>query len=217
MNQQKIIEETANYVKEKLEKDTTGHDWWHTLRVWKMAKYISEKEGANTFIVELAALLHDIADWKFHEGDDSAGPKIAKQLLEKVNLDKVSINEICEIVANVSFKGEKHKEVMKTIEGKIVQDADRLDAIGAIGIARVFAFGAHLGNAIHDPNMKPIKNKTVEEYKKMDETSINHFYEKLLLLKDRMNTKTAKQIAEGRHKFMEDFLYRFFKEWDGKL
>ena len=217
MNQEEIVKKTANYVKGKLEKDTSGHDWWHTFRVWNVAKHIGEKEGANMFIVELAALLHDISDWKFQNGDESAGPQLAKEWLEKIDVDKDSVDKICDIIVNMSFKGEKHRAIMKTIEGKVVQDADRLDAIGAMGIARAFAFGAHLGNPIHDPNTKPIKNKTVEEYKKMEETSINHFYEKLLLLKDRMNTKTAKQIAEGRHKFMEEFLDRFFKEWDGKL
>jgi len=216
MNKNEIIERTAEHVKKKLSGEHTGHDWWHSYRVWKMAEHIAEKENADSFIVELAALLHDIADWKLHDRDESTGAKMAKEWLEELGVDKDSIEKICDIIINVSFKGEKHKSLIKDMEGEIVQDADRLDAIGAIGIARAFTFGGHLGNLLHDPNVKPTKDKTIEEYKKMDATTINHFYEKLLLLKDRMNTKTAKNIAQERHKFMEDFLDRFFKEWEGE-
>jgi len=216
MDKNGIIERTVEHAKGKLTAEYAAHDWWHTFRVWKMAKYLAEKENADGFIVELAALLHDIADWKFHNGDESVGHRQAKEWLEELGVDKESVDRICEIIATEPFMGEGHKQEMKTIEGKVVQDADRLDAIGAIGVARVFAFGGHLGNPIHNPNDKPIKNKTVEEYKKMNATAINHFYEKLLLLKDRMNTETAKRIAEGRHKFMEEFLERFFEEWEGK-
>ncbi len=216
MNQDEIIKMTEDYVKKELEKESSGHDWWHTDRVRNMAKSIAKKEGGNLFIIELASLLHDIGDWKLVVGDESVGPNMAKGWLKKLKVKNNIIDEVSDIIANVSFKGANYKNKMKTIEGKIVQDADRLDAIGAIGIARVFAFRGHHGGQMHDPDIKPKVNKTVEEYKRMDNTAINHFYEKLLLLKDRMNTETAKKIAEERHEFMEEFLKEFFKEWKVK-
>jgi uncharacterized protein len=217
MNDQEIIKKTEKFVKDKLYGEGTGHDWWHTLRVWKMAKKIGKEEGANLFVVELAALLHDIADWKFQDGgDDSVGAMIAKEWLEKFNVDKEIISHICNIITGISFKGAGVKDKLESIEGKVVQDADRLDGIGAMGISRTFAYGGSKERPIYDPDMKPKMHQSFEEYKKSDGPSINHFYEKLLLLKDRMNTKTGRAIAEGRHKFMESYLDRFFKEWEGK-
>jgi len=215
MKEEDIIKQTVEFVKEHLGKEVTGHDWWHTKRVWKTALRIAKEEkDIDLFVVQLAALLHDIADWKFHEGNDSVGPELAREWLEKFGVDKKTIDHVCEIIKDISFKGAGVKTRMKTKEGMIVQDADRLDALGAIGIARCFATGAKLNREIYNPEIKPKLHKTFEEYKKSRSTSINHFYEKLLLLKDLMNTKTAKKIAEERHKFMEQFLDRFFKEWN---
>lgn len=213
--QQKIIQRVADGVKKKLEGEGSGHDWWHTVRVWNMAKKIGVQEGADIFIIELAALLHDIADWKFHGGDESAGPRQARLVLEEQQIPEEIISHVCEIIATMSFKGAGVKTEMKTLEGRIVQDADRLDAIGAMGIARAFAYGGHKQRPLHDPAIKPLEHQSKEEYFKSQSTTINHFYEKLLLLKDRMNTQAAKQIAEGRHKYMEEYLERFFKEWEG--
>lgn len=216
MNKYQIINNIKEYVKKALEDEVTGHDWWHTWRVWKLAKKIAEKEGGNLFVIELAALLHDIADWKFYRGDTKIGVRKVKGLLEKLNVDNKVIDRICKIIKDISFKGAGVKSKMKTKEGMIVQDADRLDAMGAIGIARCFATGAKKNQLIYDPRTKPKFHKTFEEYKIAKTTSINHFYEKLLLLKDLMNTETAKKIAKERHKFMKHFLDRFFKEWEGK-
>ena len=217
MNKEEIIQKTAQFVREHLEGESTGHDWWHTYRVWKMALRIAKEEkDVNIFVIQLAALLHDIADWKFHGGDESIGVKLAREWLEKLGVDEKTINNVCEIIKEVSFKGAGVKSKPKTKEGMIVQDADRLDALGAIGIARCFATGAKLNQEIYNPEIKPKFHKTFEEYKNSKTTSINHFYEKLLLLKDLMNTETARRIAEGRHKFMEEFLDRFFREWNGE-
>ena len=215
MKKKLIIKKTAEFVKKHLEKEPTGHDWWHTKRVWRLALKIAKKEkGVDLFVVQLAALLHDIADHKFHKGDDTLGPQLAEKWLKKLKVKKEVISHVCEIIKEISFKGAKVKSKMKTKEGMIVQDADRLDAIGAIGIARCFATGAKLNQEIYNPKIKPKLHTSFEEYKKARSTSINHFYEKLLLLKDLMNTKTAKKIAEKRHKFMKQFLDRFFKEWN---
>jgi uncharacterized protein len=217
MDKKSIIRQTLKYVRENLEKEPTGHDWWHTYRVWKLSlKIAKEEKNVDLFVVQLAALLHDITDWKFYAGDISVGPKLAKEWLKKLRVEKDIITHVCEIIKEISFKGVKVKSKIRTKEGMIVQDADRLDAIGAIGIARCFATGAKLNREIYNPNIKPRLHKTFEEYKKAESTSINHFYEKLLLLKDLMNTKTAEKIAEQRHKFMKQFLDRFFKEWDSK-
>lgn len=182
-----------------------------------MAKKIGKEEGADLFVVELASLLHDIADWKFQDGgDDSVGAMIAKEWLEKFNVDSKIISHICDIIVGVSFKGAGVEDKLNSIEGKVVQDADRLDAMGAMGISRCFAYGGSKSREIYNPEKKPHMHKSFEEYKKSDSPSINHFYEKLLLLKDRMNTKTGKLIAKERHEFMESYLGRFFKEWEGK-
>jgi len=196
MDKQEIIEKTEKFVKDKLYGEGTGHDWWHTLRVWQVAKKIGKEEGADLFIVELASLLHDIADWKFQDGgDDSVGAMIAKEWLEKFNVDGKTISHICDIVVGVSFKGAEVKDKLHSIEGKVVQDADRLDAMGAMGISRCFAYGGSKGRPIYDPNTKPTMHQSFEEYKQSNSPSINHFYEKLLLLNDRMNTKIGKAIA----------------------
>ena len=215
--QQKIIERIAGAVEQKLAGEGSGHDWWHIVRVWNMAKHIAKCEGANFFVVELAALLHDIADWKFHAGDDTVGPKIAREILEKHPAPAETIDHVCDIIAGMSFKGAGVKTELKTLEGKVVQDADRLDAIGAIGVARTFAYGGHKNRSIYDPYKKPAMHQSKKEYFESESPTINHFYEKLLLLKDRMNTKTAQELAEGRHRFMEEYLARFFQEWDGKI
>lgn len=216
MDKEEVIKRTADYIKSKLDGEGSGHDWWHVYRVWKTAIEIGKKECADLFVVQLAALLHDIADWKFHSGDDSVGPKLAGELLEKLDVDENIIFNVCKIIKEVSFKGAGVKSKIKTKEGMVVQDADRLDAIGAIGIARAFAYGGHKGREIYNPNIKPEKHETFEQYRNNKGTTINHFYEKLLLLKDLMNTPSARKIAEERHKFMEEYLDRFFKEWEGK-
>lgn len=215
--QRKIIEEVSDEIKQKLEGEGSGHDWWHIVRVWNMSKHIGTSEGADMFVVELAALLHDIADWKFHDGDDTVGPKMARQVLEKHSVPAETIDHVCDIIVSLSFKGAGVKTEMKTLEGKAVQDSDRLDAIGAVGVARTFAYGGHKNRPMHDPAKKPLAHQSKEEYFKNESPTINHFYEKLLLLKDRMNTKIAKELAEDRHRFMEEYLDRFFQEWDGKI
>lgn len=212
-----VLKKTEEYVKKTLDKEGSGHDWWHIYRVHKMAVNIGKKENADMFIVELAALLHDIADWKFNDGDLKAGSRVARNWLEKLAVDEEVIKHVCEIIEETSFKGAGVKFKMKTKEGMIVQDADRLDAIGAIGIARTFAYGGYKSRELYNPTIKPKLHKTFEQYKANTEPTINHFYEKLLLLKDLMNTKTAKKIAEARHKYMEDYLERFYKEWEGEL
>ncbi len=216
MKKEQIISETSEHIQSKLKGEGSGHDWWHIYRVWKTALHIGKQEKADLFIVQLAALLHDIADWKFHNGDETVGPRLARELLEKLHVADKSISHITQIIQDLSFKGAGVQTPMKTIEGMVVQDADRLDAIGAIGIARVFAYGGHKGREIYNPTVKPEMHSSFEQYKKNTSPVINHFYEKLLLLRGLMNTKTAKQLAENRHKFMEEFLDRFFREWEGQ-
>jgi uncharacterized protein len=218
INNKIVINKTIEYVKQTLKGDSTGHDWYHTQRVWKMAKYIAQKEkNVDLFVIELAALLHDIADWKFQGGDDTKSSQVSEIWLKKLDVDQQTINHVSEIAHHISYKGAKVKNEIETLEGKIVQDADRLDAMGAIGIARTFATGGKFGRPIYDPNVKPVLHTTFEQYKNSGNFSINHFYEKLLLLKDMMNTKTGKMLAQKRHKFMEQYLKEFFSEWDGKV
>jgi len=212
INEEKIIQETVDYMKNRLMSESSGHDWWHVYRVWKMAAKIAKEEKANMFVVQLASLLHDIADWKFHGGDILIGPKIASQFLNEKLVDQKIIDQVFIIIENISFKGARTKEKELSLEGQIVQDADRLDAIGAIGIARTFAYGGFTKQELYNPEMSPTLHKTFEEYKNSKTTTINHFYEKLLLLKDRMNTQTAKNIAVKRHAYMENFLIEFFEE-----
>jgi uncharacterized protein len=210
-----IIDKTCKFVEDKLSGDGSGHDWWHIFRVWTLAKKIAVEEKAQVEIVELGALLHDIADWKFHDGDDSIGPAIAREFLNNQNVEPNVSDSVVEIISTVSYKGAGVATPMKTLEGKIVQDADRLDAIGALGIARTFAYGGYKNRLIYHPDEKPVLHESYEDYKKNEGHTINHFYEKLLLLKERMNTNTGKRIAEGRHKFMQSFLNQFYREWDG--
>jgi uncharacterized protein len=212
-----IIDNTKIFVQDTLKNAEAGHDWFHILRVYRNAKHILAHETADGFVVELAALLHDIADSKFHSGDEDIGPKTAKDFLEKQAVSPDVIAHVVNIIKNVSYKGGHTTSSFNSIELDIVQDADRLDAIGAIGIARTFNFGGYKNNPLHDPDIPPKPNQTKEEYKNARSTTINHFYEKLLLLKDKMNTKTAKTIAEKRHAFMENYLEQFYKEWNGEL
>ena len=214
MDKKTIISQTITFVKQQLKGDATGHDWWHVHRVWHMALTLAEKEGADLFVVQLAALLHDIADWKFHAGDDKKGEVMARQWLESLGIEEKVISHVCQIVGDISFKGAGVATNMKTIEGKVVQDADRLDAIGAIGIARAFAYGGYKKREMYNPEIKPLLHQSFEQYKNSEGTTVNHFHEKLLLLKNRMNTQSALQIAEERHHFMEVFLDKFLKEWN---
>jgi len=214
MKNKEIIGKTIEFAKLKMKNRESGHDWQHTERVRKVALKIAREEKADLFIVEMAALLHDVFDFKFFD------EKIAKEKIEKYlkqfKLDKGTDKHIKSIIANISFKGAKVENKINTLEGKIVQDADRLDAIGAIGIARVFSYGGHAGRDMYDPKIKPVMHATFEKYKNGKSSSINHFYEKLLLLKNSMNTKTAKKLAQKRHKIMEEYLKNFFAEWEGK-
>lgn len=214
MNRDILIDETIKFVKEKLAGDSSGHDWWHIYRVWNLARNIQKAEGGDLFVIELSALLHDVADWKFYENEQE-GLNIVRTFLESQRLETSIINSVVSIIENVSFKGAGVKDRMTTIEGKIVQDADRLDAIGAVGVARTFAFGGKYGNEMHNPDSEIIMHNNFEQYKKSNGTTINHFHEKLLLLKDRMNTATAKKMANLRHNYMEQFLNQFMNEWDG--
>lgn len=217
MKQEEVIRKTAAYVKRTLQGEGSGHDWWHIVRVRNTALHIAMAEQANLFTVELAALLHDIADWKFNGGDPSKGANVARTWLRDRNVSDEITEHVADIIEGLSFKGAGVETRMETLEGRIVQDADRLDAMGAIGIARAFAYGGHKGREIHNPNIKPQKHKSFKAYKNSTGSSINHFYEKLLLLKDRMNTEPAKAHAESRHQYMEEFLNRFHQEWSGEL
>lgn len=214
MDKELIINKTKEYVKSKLGGEGTGHDWFHTLRVYKTSVFMGEKENADLFVVGLTSLLHDIADWKFNDGNSDIGPSLSRQWLESLSVDDNIINMVCKIIRTMSFKGGTTNAQQETIEGKVVQDADRLDAIGAIGIARTFAYGGYKERELYNPNISPQKYDNFEQYKKSDGTTINHFYEKLLLLKDLMNTESGKSMAKDRHKFMVDYLDQFFREWD---
>ena len=205
---------TINFVKEKLEGAEAGHDWFHIERVWKLSKKIAEKEGGNLEVIELSALLHDIADPKFHNGDETLALKISQNFLEEIHIDTELIEQVLFVIKNISFKNRAEAPENPPLELQIVQDADRLDAIGAIGIARTFNFGGFKNNLMYHPEIKPNFGMNKEEYKKSNGTTINHFYEKLLLLKDLMNTKTAKKIASERHGFMLQYLDEFYKEWN---
>ena len=208
---------TINFVKEKLEGAEAGHDWFHIERVWKLSKKIAEKEGGNLEVIELSALLHDIADPKFHNGDETLALKISQNFLEEIHVEGELIEQVLFVIKNISFKNRAEAPENPPLELQIVQDADRLDAIGAIGIARTFNFGGFKNNLMYHPEIKPNLGMNKEEYKKSNGTTINHFYEKLLLLKDLMNTETAKKIASERHGFMLQFLDEFYKEWNVEL
>ncbi|MDU3724262.1 MAG: HD domain-containing protein [Clostridium celatum] len=213
MDKDLIIEKTKEFVKNKLYGEGSGHDWFHIERVYNLSRFLANEEKADNFIVEMTALLHDIDDWKFSNGTKT-NTTITEEFLNSVNVDKESINKIITIIKTMSFKGGVVDSTQNTIEGMIVQDADRLDAIGAIGIARTFAYGGSKNRPIYDPNIAPLNFTSLEEVKNAENHTINHFYEKLLKLKDLMNTDSAKIIAEKRHKFMEDFLKEFYSEWN---
>jgi len=211
-----IIQITAEYVKTALENSEGGHDWFHIERVWKNAMVIAKEEDCNMELVQLAALLHDIADSKFHGGDEEIGPKTAANWLRSQNYPKELIDRITSIIRAISYKGGANEHEDHSIEFRIVQDADRLDAIGAIGIARTFNYGGFKNRVIYDPAIAPNLTMNKDEYKKSTAPTINHFYEKLLLLKDLMNTESGKRIAEQRHQYMEGFLDQFYNEWNGQ-
>lgn len=215
--EQSVIDKTISFVKKELENAEGGHDWFHIERVYKNAILIASEENVNGYIVALAALLHDIADSKFHGGDDSIGPKKANAFLKDLSISEEHINHVTQIIANVSFKGGNVAKTFHSKELDVVQDADRLDALGAVGIARTFNYGGFKNRAIYDPSIRPELNMTPSEYKASTAPTINHFYEKLLLLKDKMNTQSAKRIAEKRHAFMEHYLKQFYAEWEGKV
>ena len=216
MTPQNLINDTIAYVKKELENAEGGHDWFHIERVYKNAALIANGENCDILIVQLGALLHDIADSKFHEGDETVGPKKARLFLESKNVPENTITHVVNIIENISFKGGHEAKKFSSLELDIVQDADRLDAIGAIGVARTFNYGGYKSRAIYNPEIKPNLKMSKEEYKNSDAPTINHFYEKLLLLKDKMNTKTGKEIANQRHDFMELFLNQFYAEWNGE-
>ncbi|HCT29298.1 MAG TPA: phosphohydrolase [Bacteroidales bacterium] len=208
-----MLSSISESVKLLCQHDSSGHDWWHIYRVVNLAKHIGSKEGADLLVVETAALLHDLDDWKL-DSSDSENLPIARKLLNENGSTEDFIEKILTIIKEVSYKGAGIETIPSSIEGMAVQDADRLDAIGAIGIARTFAYGGHKNQPMHNPDLKPIHHSSYEEYKSTRTSTINHFYEKLLLLKDRLNTKTAKEIGQQRHIFMEQFLEQFYSEWN---
>jgi uncharacterized protein len=215
MDQQALLQRTAAYIKGEFSTDSSGHDWWHIYRVWKNAITLCEQEGADPFIVQLAALLHDLDDWKFNAAGDET-PLRAKAWLDSLAIDPSITDAVCRIIMHISYKGAGVENKMDSLEGFIVQDADRLDAIGAIGIGRAFAYGGWKNRPLYDPDSPPQMHQTFEQYKHSNSATINHFYEKLLLLKDMMNTAAAKRIAEQRHAVMVQFLEQFMHEWEGR-
>lgn len=215
MTEKEIIENTIKFVKDTLDGAEGGHDYFHIERVYKNALLLAKSENVNTFIVSLGALLHDIADSKFHNGDETIGPKKARAFLENEQVNETTIIHVEKIIENISFKGGNFNQSFTSPELAVIQDADRLDAIGAIGIARCFNYGGFKNRQLYNPDIKPNLKMTKEEYKKSTAPTINHFYEKLLLLKDKMNTETGKKIAQERHTYMETFLQQFYNEWEG--
>jgi uncharacterized protein len=211
----RILDKTEIHVKERLEGETTGHDWWHIKRVAESARSIAAEEQADVFVCVLAALLHDLADEKVC-GNEAEGLAAISQWMKESGVTDEDRDHVVEIVSTMSFKGGGRPPV-RTLEGQVVQDADRLDAIGAMGIARVFVYSGAKGRPVHDPSVAPRENMTVEEYRSGRDTAVNHFYEKLLKLKDLMNTETGRSRAEGRHRFMEHYLEQFYGEWEGRL
>ena len=214
MDHADIINKTTLFVQDTLKNAEGGHDWWHIYRVWNNAKLIAQTEQSDLLIVELAALLHDIADSKFYNGDEEIGPRVAGDFLNSINIDENIVVHVQQIIRHMSFKSSFDKAIFTSKELQIVQDADRLDAIGAIGIARAFNYGGFKGREIYNPEIKPDFNLSKDAYKNSTAPTINHFYEKLLLLKDKMNTDTGKQLAAQRHQFMEDYLKQFYLEFN---
>ncbi len=211
-----LIESTASFVRDTCYNDASGHDWFHIERVWKLALRIGKCENADLFIVQMAALLHDLDDWKLQTVVTDEPLRTANYLLS-VSSDRKFIDSVLAIIEEVSFKGAGTVTVPRTVEGKVVQDADRLDALGAIGIARAFAYGGFKRRRMHDPDIPPQIHQSFEEYQTRQSTTLNHFYEKLLLLKDRMNTDTGRQLAENRHRYMLRYIEQFMNEWNGRL
>ncbi|MEO8233925.1 MAG: HD domain-containing protein [Flavobacterium sp.] len=216
MNNPELINKTIQFVKKKLENAEGGHDWFHIERVYKNSILIAKEEKCDEIVVKLGALLHDIADSKFHNGDETVGPKIAREFLESEGVSEEIILAVIHIIENISFKGGNFDKKVTSKELEIVQDADRLDAIGAIGIARTFNYGGFKNRQLYNPEILPNLSMSKEEYKNSDSPTLNHFYEKLLLLKDKMNTETGKKIAQERHLYMETFLEQFHLEWNGE-
>lgn len=216
MTQKEQIEKTIAFVKDTLVDAEGGHDWFHTLRVYNNSLLISKKEDVDSFIVSLGALLHDIADSKFTNGDETIGPKLAREFLTSIQVEKNVMEHVILIIENISYGGGNETQKFKSPELDVIQDADRLDALGAIGIARTFNYGGFKNRALYNPDIQPNLNMSKEEYKKSTAPTLNHFYEKLLLLKDRMNTKTGQQIAANRHEFMVQYLEQFYAEWEGE-
>lgn len=216
MERESVIAHTQAFVRERLEGEASGHDWWHVYRVWRTAVEIGTEEEADLDVVQLAALLHDIADAKFQDGDEEIGSRTAADWLRSLDVDAPTIAHVVGIIRDMSFKGAGVETPVPTREGMVVQDADRLDALGAIGIARAFAYGASHGRVLYDPGSEPVMHATVDEYRSSREPTLNHFFEKLLLLKDRMHTESARRIASERHSFMERFLSEFVAEWEGR-
>jgi len=216
MTQKEQIEKTIAFVKETLKHAEGGHDWFHTFRVFNNCSLINKNEEVDNFVVQLGALLHDIADSKFNNGDETLGPKLAREFLTSIHVEKDVIEHVIKIIENISYNSSlDSSKIFKSPELDVVQDADRLDALGAIGIARTFNYGGFKNRTLYNPDIKPDLNMNKEEYKKSTAPTINHFYEKLLLLKNKMNTQTGKQIAQKRHDFMEHFLEQFYAEWEG--
>ncbi len=216
MGYSETVNKTIVFVKKKLENAEGGHDWFHIERVFKNAVSISDNEVCDVTVVKLGALLHDIADSKFHGGDETIGPKIAREFLKSNDVDEATIQHVINIIENISFKGGNVPKQFSSKELDIVQDADRLDAIGAIGIARTFNYGGFKNRPLYNPKIAPNLHMNKNEYKNSEAPTLNHFYEKLLLLKDKMNTETGKKLAQERHHFMEKFLSQFYAEWDGE-
>lgn len=215
MNSAEVLKKTIDFVKKELREAEGGHDWFHIQRVYNVACQIAKEENCNVFVVQLGALLHDIADSKFHGGDEEKGPETARSFLEKQLVDRSTTDHVIAIIRNISYKGGNTQRTFSSLELDIVQDADRLDAIGAIGVARAFNYGGFKNRPLYDPLIPPVLTMSKEEYKRSSSPTINHFYEKLLLLKDKLNTTAAKRIAEGRHRFMEQYLEQFYAEWLG--
>lgn len=215
MTETEIIKQTIAFVKQSLQGAEGGHDWWHIERVHNNTKAIAATEPVNMFIAELGTLLHDIADSKFHDGDENIGPQKAKEFLQSLSVDEKVIDHVENIIRNISFKGGNITTTFSSVELSVVQDADRLDAMGAIGIARAFNYGGFKNREIYNPAITPDMQMDKEVYKKSNAPTLNHFYEKLLLLKDRMNTTTGKKMAAERHAFMEKYLEQFYGEWNG--
>lgn len=214
---QVLIDRTAAFIRAKFLHEGSGHDWAHIRRVWQVARALAQQTPrADALLTELGALLHDVADWKFHDGDEEAGPRAARQWLVSQHAPEELIVRVEAIIREISFKGLAVATPMSTLEGELVQDADRLDAIGAIGVARAFAYGGHKGRPLHDPAVPPVAHASFASYQQNTAPTLNHFYEKLLHLRERLNTPAARRVAEQRHAFMEQFLAQFLREWDGQ-